>query len=183
MLVERGHDNGNFHCSLFTELASKAQFCYASHVSDIGRVASLHIHPSKGGELMVAADSLQLEAGKGIVEDNRCFGKSKRQVTLIEREQLDAHAGALGMNGIAPGQARANIETRGINLHTLLGRELQIGEAVLLLYEDRTPCYKMDAVCQGLRKLMENGKQGVLAQVVKSGTVRLKDSIRAVGDT
>jgi len=152
-------------------------------VSYIGRIVSLHIHPPKSGELMVPAESLQLEAGKGIVEDKRYFGKSKRQVTLIEREQLGAHAGALGINRIAPGQARANIETTGTDLHALLGREIQIGEAVLLLYEDRTPCYKMDAVCQGLRKLMENGKQGVLAQVVKSGIARIGDPIRAIEDS
>jgi MOSC domain-containing protein YiiM len=151
-------------------------------MSDVGRIVSLHIHPAKGGELMVPVDLLQLEARKGIVEDKRYFGKSKRQVTLIEREQLDSHAGALGIDGIAAGQARANIETSAINLHALLGRHVQIGEAVLLLYENRTPCYKMDAVCQGLRKLMENGKQGVLAQVIKSGTVRPGDPIRAVGD-
>ena len=179
LLVEGGYDDRNFHCPLVTGLAAKAQFWYAFHVSDVGRIVSLHIHLGKGGELMVSADSLQLEARKGIVEDKRYFGKSKRQVTLIEREQLHAHADALGINGIGPGQARANIETSGINLHALLGREVQIGEAVLLLYEDRTPCYKMDAVCQGMRKLMENGKQGVLAQVMKSGVIKIGDTIQA----
>src|SRR5206468_664085 len=92
----------------------KAQFCYAFDVSDIGRIVSLHIHPAKGGELMVSVESLQLEARKGIVEDKRYFGKSKRQVTLIEREQLDAHAGTLEMNGIAPGRA-----TIGASIHAL----------------------------------------------------------------
>lgn len=127
---------------------------------------------------MVPVDSMQLEARKGIVEDTRFFGKSKRQVTLIEREQLEAHAIALGLKDIAPGQARSNIETSDIDLHALLGRQVQVGEAVLLFYEDRTPCYKMDAVCQGLRQLMEDGKQGVLAQVVKSGKIKVGDTIR-----
>jgi MOSC domain-containing protein YiiM len=147
-------------------------------MSDTGRVASLHIHPPKGGELMLPAEALQLVAKKGVAEDTRYFSKSRRQVTLIEREQLDEHAGALGLKSIGPGQARSNIETAGVNLHDLVGREIQIGEAVLFLYEDRTPCHKMDAVCQGLRKLMENGKQGVLAQVVKSGIIRVGDPIR-----
>jgi len=35
----------------------------------------------------------------------------------------------------------------------------------------------MDAICQGLRDLMENDRQGVLAQVVKSGTIRVGDPI------
>ena len=126
---------------------------------------------------MLPAESLELVAEKGIVEDTRYFGKSKRQVTLIEREQLDEHAGKLGLKSIGDGQARANIETSGIDLHALIGRDVQIGEAVLRFYEHRTPCYKMDAVCQGLKKLMENGKQGVLAQVVKSGTIPAGDTI------
>jgi MOSC domain-containing protein YiiM len=36
----------------------------------------------------------------------------------------------------------------------------------------------MDELCQGLRELMEDGRQGVLAQVVRSGTVRIGDAIR-----
>ena len=127
---------------------------------------------------MLPVESLQLVAKKGIAEDTRYFGKSRRQVTVIERERLDEHAGTLGLKSIGPGQARSNIETTGTTLRDFLGREMQIGEAVLFLYEDRTPCYKMDAVCQGLKKLMENGKQGVLAQVVKSGTVRVGDTIQ-----
>jgi len=59
----------------------------------------------------------------------------------------------------------------------LVGSEIQIGEAVLLLYAPRDPCSKMDAVCQGLRELMLNNRQGVLAQVVRSGKIRVGDSI------
>jgi MOSC domain-containing protein YiiM len=36
----------------------------------------------------------------------------------------------------------------------------------------------MDALCQGLRELMEDSRQGVLAQVVRSGTVRIGDAIQ-----
>jgi len=36
----------------------------------------------------------------------------------------------------------------------------------------------MDAVCVGLRALMENNHQGVLAQVVKSGRIEVGDTIR-----
>jgi MOSC domain-containing protein YiiM len=37
----------------------------------------------------------------------------------------------------------------------------------------------MDAICQGLRELMQEGRQGVLADVVKSGKIRPDDIIRA----
>ena len=42
----------------------------------------------------------------------------------------------------------------------------------------RTPCGRMDEVCAGLRELMKNRRQGVLAQVVKSGRIEVGDTIR-----
>ena len=72
---------------------------------------------------------------------------------------------------------RSNIETSGVNLIGWLGQEVQIGEAVLRFYAPRDPCAKMDAICQGLRELMLHNRQGVLAEVVRSGTVRVGDSV------
>ena len=124
-------------------------------------------------------------AAKGVECEPRYFGRtrsngepSRRQVSLIEREQIAEHATALGLEAIPPGAVRANIETSGINLVALVGREIEIGDAILVVVEPRDPCEKMDAVCRGLRKLMENERQGVLAQVVKSGTIRVGDGIK-----
>jgi len=150
-----------------------------------GRVASLHLHSREPEAPMLAVGQITLVEGKGIVEDVRYFDRKnregkprKRQVTLIEREQIGEHAAVLGLPGIAPGKVRSNIETDGISLTDCIGKQLQIGEAVLLIYEPRTPCAQMDAVAPGLRELMKNNRQGALAQVIRSGTVRLGDSIR-----
>jgi MOSC domain-containing protein YiiM len=96
---------------------------------------------------------------------------------LIGRELVAEHACALGFDSILSGDVRANIETLGIELQALIGKRIRIGDAVLFLYEARTPCEKMDAICQGLRARMENGRQGALAEVVASGTIRVGDSI------
>jgi MOSC domain-containing protein YiiM len=142
-----------------------------------GIVASLHVHPVKAGEPLLAIESLNLVEGKGVLEDTRFLGRTRRQVTLIEREQLARHADVLGIGEIAPGAARANIETTGMDLQRFIGHRLRIGETVLHVYAPRTPCHKMDRICQGLRELMENGKQGVLAMVVKSGCIKVGDQI------
>jgi MOSC domain-containing protein YiiM len=106
------------------------------------------------------------------------YGKpAKRQVTLIERETINQHATALGAD-FDPGAVRSNIETTGIDLIALIGQQVQIGEAILLFVEPRTPCHKMDALAPGLRALMENSRQGVIARVVKSGRIRPGDSIQ-----
>jgi MOSC domain-containing protein YiiM len=129
--------------------------------------------------------AFEVVAGLGIRRNPRYFGRSSRstgqpglrQVSLIAREQIIAHAHALKLDQIAPGAVRANIETEEVDLISLIGRRVQVGEAVLLFYEARTPCAKMDALCQGLRNLMENGRQGVLAQVVHGGQIRVGDPI------
>jgi MOSC domain-containing protein YiiM len=151
----------------------------------IGRVVSLHMHPAESGAPMSSVEEIQLVATKGIQDESRYFGKisrrtgqpSRRQVSLIEREQIAQHAVALGLQSIAPGRVRANVETEGINLVDLIGKQVKIGEAILFFYEGRTPCRQMDDICNGLRALMENNRQGVMAEVIQSGTVRLRDTI------
>ncbi len=131
---------------------------------------------------MEEAFTFELVAGKGIAGNKRYFSRpTRRQVTLIEREIIAEHAEVLGLEEIAPGVVRSNIETTGVWFRELIGKHLLIGEsAVVFLYESRTPCHKMDAIAQGLRRLMEDGRQGALAQVVVSGVVQAGDAIRLV---
>jgi MOSC domain-containing protein YiiM len=151
----------------------------------LGQVASLHLHPTDPGQPLNSVEAIEMVEAKGISGDTRYFGRlsgdtgqpRRRQVTLIEREQIADHASALGLRGIAPGAVRSNIETAGVNLIALLGSEIEIGEAVLRLYAPRDPCPKMDAICQGLRERMMDHRQGVLAEVVRSGKVRVGDRI------
>lgn len=75
---------------------------------------------------------------------------------------------------------RSNIETNGIDLVALVGKQIRIGEAILFLYEARIPCEKMDRVCRGLRTLMEHNRQGVLAQVIRGGVIRVGDPLAAL---
>jgi MOSC domain-containing protein YiiM len=152
-----------------------------------GAVGSLHIHPAGAGNSMCDVKELTLVEGKGIVEDKRYFARQSRtgeptvrQVSLIEREQICEHADQLGVASITPGMVRANIETIGVRLCDWIGGTVEIGSAVLLIKEARTPCSKMDAIAPGLRQEMENGRQGVLAQVVRPGKVRVGDPIQEV---
>jgi MOSC domain-containing protein YiiM len=153
-----------------------------------GRVASLHVHPERSGDPLITLSEFELVAGKGIREDIRYFNKkskstgqpTRRQVSLIEREQIQEHSHHFGIPLIQPGIVRSNIETTLISLQPLVGWEIQVGEAVVFLYEPRTPCHKMERIHPGLQQQMKNGKQGVLAQVVRSGTVRVGDEIRAL---
>lgn len=145
----------------------------------LGRVASLHLHSEFAGERMQDVFTMELIAGKGIAGNPRYSKRpTRRQVTLIEREILEEHAAVMGLDEIAPGVVRSNIETTGVWFRELIGKRVRIGtSAVLYLYEARIPCHKMDAIAKGLRQLMEGGKQGVLAQVVVSGVIQPGDTI------
>lgn len=153
--------------------------------AESGRVASLHLHPAESGAPLRTVSQIELVAGKGIAGEPRYFGKlsrgtgqpSRRQISLIEREQIAEHAATLGLESISPGAVRANIETTGLDLIKLIGKQIQIGDVLLFVYEARRPCQQMDAICAGLRGLMENNRQGVLAEIVHSGTIHSDDLI------
>jgi MOSC domain-containing protein YiiM len=149
-----------------------------------GRVASLHLHPATSGEPFQNVPFCDLVSGKGIVNDSRFFGRisqsgrpSRRQVTLMEREQIFEHAKTLRLPEIPPGAVRSNVETIGINLIEHIGQEISIGETILHVYAPRDPCAKMDKVCHGLRELMLDNRQGVLAEVIQGGRISAGDSI------
>jgi MOSC domain-containing protein YiiM len=152
--------------------------------SQRGSVASLHVHGARGGDPMQTLPEIELVVGQGIIQDRRYFGRKsrhgepgKRQVTLIEREQISEHCAVLGLSSIPPGIVRSNIETEGIDLSGLQGRYVRVGTAVILVGKPRDPCAKMDQIAPGLKNLMDHGKQGVLATVVVSGTVHVSDEI------
>jgi MOSC domain-containing protein YiiM len=95
---------------------------------------------------------------------------SARQVLLMDQETLEEF-------GIAPGRARENITTRGIELGKLvLGQRLRVGEAQLEVTNPCTPCHQMDEIRQGLQEALR-GRRGLLCRVVESGRIRRGDRI------
>lgn len=152
-----------------------------------GVVASLHLHARKGGDPLRSVAAVEAIAGKGLVGDHRYFGRlrrhtgqpSARQVTLIEREVLAEHARQLGCAPLQPGDARANIETEGIDLAGMVGQGLRVGTLLLRIVQHRDPCAKMDALRPGLRARMHPPCQGVLAVVVAPGIARVGDRVAA----
>jgi len=95
---------------------------------------------------------------------------SSRQVLLLDGETLAEF-------GIAPGRAKENITTRGIELAKLpLGQRLLVGEALLEVTRHCTPCHQMDEIRQGLQEALR-GRRGLLCRVVESGHIRRGDRI------
>lgn len=126
----------------------------------------------KRKEPPVPSPALTLLDGLGI--DGDCHAKrgGSRQVLLMTEENCDAF-------GLAPGEVRENIVTRGLDLQALpAGTRLEIGAAALEITKDCEPCAFIDSLRPGLRTLMVR-RRGMLARVVRPGEIRVGDEIQA----
>lgn len=136
----------------------------------MAEVVFLQSGPKKK-EPLVPAPSLRLVEGLGIEGDRRAKPRSSRQVLLMAEENCDAF-------GLAPGEVRENIVTRGLDLQSLPpGTRLEIGGAALEITKDCEPCGFIDSLRPGLRAKMV-GRRGMLARVTRSGEIRVGDEIR-----
>ena len=98
---------------------------------------------------------------------------SSRQVLLMDVETLEEF-------GIAPGRAKENITTRGVELSRLSpGQRLRAGEAVLEITGGCTPCDQMDEIRAGLQEELR-GRRGILCRVVEPGRIRRGERIEMV---
>lgn len=140
---------------------------------------------------MKDASSMTLISGKGILGNTRYYdiinkrtGKPNlNHVSLIEREQIADHVHNTSLEQIYPGLVRSNIETTNIDLISLIGRYVSIGDtAVLYFYRARTPCWKMDIISNGLQKSMKFNRQGVIAEIIISGDIKIGDVVQPISN-
>jgi len=77
-----------------------------------------------------------------------------------------------------------NLTTSGLNEeNTFIGDKFQIGEAVVMVTQPRSPCYKLALKFQRddmLKRMLENGRSGFYFGVVKQGFVEVGAPIEKV---
>jgi MOSC domain-containing protein YiiM len=140
----------------------------------LGKVANLFLKTAHRRP-MTPVDHVSAIEARGL-EGDISFDRSQRQVLLIETD-------VLGRYGLHPGAVRENVTTSGIKLTGLsCGTRLQLGETLLEITGDCTPCSFMDSLRPGLRDEIE-GERGLLARVVKGGAIRVGDRVSIVGNT
>lgn len=119
---------------------------------------------------MQPRSSLSAVAGEGLQGD-AAFGTSRRQVLLMDAETLASF-------DLAPGAVRENITTSGIPLRGLpRGARLHIGEVILEVTGDCTPCDFLDTLRPGLRQALV-GRRGLLAGVARGGDLTIGAPVR-----
>jgi MOSC domain-containing protein YiiM len=124
---------------------------------------------------MDAADEVRFVEGSGI-EDDANFGRSKRQVTVIEKGVFDRIRDELP--DVEPFMRRANVMVSGIRLRETRGRILHLGDVRIRIFGETRPCERMDAQAPGLTAALEpdwNG--GVYGVVLDDGPVRVGEPV------
>jgi len=135
----------------------------------MAQVVFLQIVP-KRKEPPIPSPALKLLEGLGIEGDCHQKPGGSRQVLLMSEENGDHF-------GLAPGEVRENIVTRGLDLQALPpGTRLEIAGAALEITKDCEPCSFIDSLRPGLRARMVR-RRGMLARVVRTGEIRVGDEI------
>jgi MOSC domain-containing protein YiiM len=76
---------------------------------------------------------------------------------------------------------RANVLVHADSLADLIGKTVQIGETVIAITKEATPCALMDEVRPGLREVLKpDCRGGVLGRVVKGGRFRVGDRLQVI---
>lgn len=149
---------------------------------------SLHIAPIAAAP-MQAVDAVNAVAGRGLEGDryfNNCGTYSDhpgdgRHVTLIEVEAIAALEREYQIE-IAPGLARRNVVTRGVALNHLIGRDFNVGAAILRGTRLCEPCLHLDNLSRkgAMRGLIHRG--GLRAEIISGGVIRVGEPILAAQD-
>jgi MOSC domain-containing protein YiiM len=104
----------------------------------------------------------------------------KRQITLIQHEHLAAVAGFLGLpEPVDPGRLRRNLVVSGLNLLALKGKQIRIGEDVLLdITGECHPCSRMEEELGPGGYNAMRGHGGLTAHIAQGGIIRVGDTVR-----
>lgn len=139
-----------------------------------GEIASLHIATAHRAPMQHPA-SARVIADLGLEDDIHNKPGGTRQVLLMDEETLHAF-------GLAAGQVRENITTRGLALKTLApGTRLRVGNAEFEITQACDPCKMIENIRPGLRAQMQ-GQRGMLARVIVSGEMHVGDVIEIVNE-
>ena len=122
----------------------------------------------------IEMESVRCVAGKGI-EDDRYFGYEdnyKGQITFFDWDVYRAVCDAAGIHDKDPSVLRRNVITSGTELSQLIGKQFEMQGIQFEGTEECKPCYWMDrALGQGAFAAME-GRGGLRARILTTGTLR-----------
>jgi len=136
---------------------------------------------------MEARDRVDATAGAGLDGDRYAAGtgtysgtgRGPRDVTLIEREAIDAVRDPNdGGVDVREGETRRNLVTEGVALNHLVGRTFRVGALRMRGVRLAEPCAYLEQLTRhpGVRAAMVH-RGGLRAEVLDDGELRVGDAI------
>jgi MOSC domain-containing protein YiiM len=118
---------------------------------------------------------IECVAGRGIVGDRFLDYRDdyKGQITFFSLEVFQDICGRLGARGASPSAVRRNVITQGVDLNQLIGERFSIQGICFQGVCECKPCYWMDrAIAPGAEDQLQ-GRGGLRARILTSGTLRV----------
>lgn len=112
--------------------------------------------------------------------DGDARGKpGKRQVTILSQEQWQQACDELHTS-LPWTIRRANLLIEGFEFDAnMVGKQIKIGQLILVVTSETDPCHKMDSQFQGLTKaLTPDWRGGVCCTVIADGRVQIGDIVQ-----
>jgi len=148
-----------------------------------GRLEWIGLRVSPRGAVSAVSEA-EARVERGLTGDHRSQRPgSPRQVTLIQREHLNAVAHMLRLDTIEPALTRRNLVVAGINLLALKDQRFAIGEVVLEGTGLCEPCSRMEANLGSGGYNAMRGHGGITARVLAGGIIRIGDVVCAALST
>ena len=147
-----------------------------------GRVEWIGLRPARRAELLAVTEVKALTDSRLAGDHASPKPGGKRQLTLIQHEHLAAVAGFLGLEApVAPGRLRRNLVVSGLNLLALKGRQVRIGDTVLLdITGECHPCSRIEEELGPGGYNAMRGHGGLTAHIAQGGLIRVGDAVRVL---
>jgi MOSC domain-containing protein YiiM len=158
-------------------------------VSD-GRLVAIFVAPAAGAP-MEARDRVDALAGAGLRDDRYATatgtysgkGREARDVTLIEREAIDAVRTEDDAIDVRESQTRRNLVTEGVALNHLVGHTFRVGAVRMRGVRLAEPCAYLEQLTGlvGVRAALVH-RGGLRAEILDDGELCIGDAIGVEGD-
>ncbi len=144
-------------------------------MSETGKLEAIWLKRARGGPMDPVSEA-SIEANGGLVGDAN-FGRSNRQVTVIEKEVFDALRDDLDA-GADPTLRRANLMVSGVRLAESRDRVLRIGGCRVRIRGETRPCNLMEEQLPGLQDALDPGwRGGVFGNVLDTADIKVGDAV------
>jgi MOSC domain-containing protein YiiM len=129
---------------------------------------------------MQELSSAEISVERGVEGDAR-GAKPRRQVTVLSSEGWEAACREIGLQ-LPWTTRRANLYVEGVRFLCEEGWRLRIGDVVLEVTQETSPCELMERAHTGLRAAMTpEWRGGVCCSVICGGEVRVGTGVELVG--